>query len=157
MVATQKPLLSLRASDLMSRTVIAVPREMSLCGAARLLSRAQVTGAPVVDGAGVCIGVISATDFLNWAERDRPTGPNKERGCVCASWQIVEPDKLPEDQVENYMTRDPVTAKASTSIVELARMMINVHIHRVVVVDDSGRPVGVVSSTDVLAAVAGAA
>jgi CBS domain-containing protein len=33
-------------------------------------------------------------------------------------------------------------------------MMRDAHIHRVIVVDDRGRPVGVVTSTDILAAVA---
>jgi len=33
-------------------------------------------------------------------------------------------------------------------------MMIDAHIHRVIVVDEQQRPVGVVSSTDILSAVA---
>jgi predicted transcriptional regulator len=36
---------------------------------------------------------------------------------------------------------------------DLARMMLDAHIHRVIVVDEQNRPVGVVSSTDILAAV----
>jgi CBS domain-containing protein len=156
MVVTQKSLLSLKAGDLMSRTLVMVPREMSVRGAARLLSRAQVTGAPVVDAEGACIGVISATDFLNWTERDRPAHPDPQ-ACVCSPWQIVEPDKLPEGTVENLMTRDPVTALPATPIVALARMMIDAHIHRVIVVDERQRPIGIVSSTDILGAVAGAA
>lgn len=40
---------------------------------------------------------------------------------------------------------------------ELARMMTDAHLHRLVVVDAQGRPVGIVSSTDVLAALASAA
>jgi predicted transcriptional regulator len=36
-------------------------------------------------------------------------------------------------------------------------MMMDAHIHRVIVVDSENRPIGVVSSTDILAAVARAA
>jgi CBS domain-containing protein len=48
----------------MTTTVVTVPETMSLRGAARLLSQASITGAPVVDHSGRCVGVLSATDFL---------------------------------------------------------------------------------------------
>jgi CBS domain-containing protein len=53
------------------------------------------------------------------------------------------------------MTPDPVTAGPLTGIKDLARMMLDAHIHRIIVVDPNHRPIGVVSSTDILAAVAG--
>jgi len=37
---------------------------------------------------------------------------------------------------------------------DLANMMIDAHIHRVIVVDSNERPIGIVSTTDILAAVA---
>jgi CBS domain-containing protein len=52
------------------------------------------------------------------------------------------------------MTADVVTAATDTPLPEVARMMVDAHIHRVPVLDEHGRPVGVVTSTDVLAAVA---
>ena len=52
------------------------------------------------------------------------------------------------------MTADPVTALPTTQVRELARMMIDAHIHRIIIVDEEKRPVGVVSTTDVLAALA---
>ena len=52
------------------------------------------------------------------------------------------------------MTPDPVTVKPETSILALARMMVDAHIHRVIVVDKERRPIGIVSSTDLLAALA---
>jgi CBS-domain-containing membrane protein len=67
---------------------------------------------------------------------------------------MVDPDLLPPDAVARYMTTDPVTARTTTPMRELARMMLDAHIHRVVIVDEHNRPVGIVSSTDVLAAVA---
>jgi len=74
--------------------------------------------------------------------------------CVLADWQVVDVEKLPTDEVRRFMTPDPVTAQPATSIRVLARMMIDAHIHRIIVVDEGRRPIGVVSSTDVLAAVA---
>jgi isocitrate dehydrogenase len=66
----------------------------------------------------------------------------------------VDKDRLPADEVDDYMTDDPVTVPPNASIIELARRMIDAHVHRLIVVDAENRPVGVVSSTDVLAAVA---
>jgi CBS domain-containing protein len=155
MVPVTKPLFSLTAADLMSGALVVVPEEMSLKGAAHLLAQASVTGAPVINAAGRCIGVLSATDFVHYLDRGRH-GPAAcaTSPAFCASWQIVEPERLPEDSVCNHMTRDPVMVTATATIGELARKMVDVHIHRVIVVDRAGKPIGIVSSTDVLAAVA---
>jgi CBS domain-containing protein len=151
-----KPFPKLTAADLMSRPVEVIAQETSLRAAARLLSHGQISGAPVVDAAGRCVGVLSATDFVHWAEKDRPTG-EAERArppCVCADWQVVELEGFPKDAVRRYMTPDPVTAAPTTPITELARLMRDAHIHRVIVIDADRRPIGIVTSTDILAEVA---
>jgi hypothetical protein len=48
-------------------------------------------------------------------------------------------------------------APPQTPIGELARLMLDAHIHRIMVRDENNRPIGIVSSTDILAAVARAA
>jgi CBS-domain-containing membrane protein len=157
MVSTTEALLELTAADLMSRDVITIPRAMSLRAAAHLLSETRVSGAPVVDETGRCVGVLSATDFMHWVgygERGAARRGCADPGCVHSAWQITDVDTLPTDEVGAYMTADPVTVQASTPLSELARAMIDAHIHRIIVVDGHYRPVGVVSSTDILAAVA---
>ena len=52
------------------------------------------------------------------------------------------------------MTADPVMVEQGMSLVPLAQAMLDGGIHRVIVVDGERRPVGVVSSTDILAVVA---
>ena len=59
-----------------------------------------------------------------------------------------------DDTVRDRMTCDPVTVIPSTPLQKLAEMMLDAHIHRVIVVDKDHRPIGIVSSTDILAAVA---
>jgi predicted transcriptional regulator len=44
--------------------------------------------------------------------------------------------------------------KPEVSISALTRTMIDAHVHRAIVVDDENKPIGVVSSTDVWAAIA---
>jgi len=203
MPATTKAFQELTASDLMTQDVVRLPQNMSIRDAARMLLRAQIGGAPVVDAHGRCVGVLSATNFLRLAAKygamppegaelpitcsfqEKQIGPNgteiivctlrpdvcpyqrtqrnpdgKERiiciepHCVPTDWQVVNVEKLPADEVAHYMTADPVTVAPDEPIAKLARQMIDAHIHRVIVVDQQGKPVGVVSSTDVLAAVA---
>jgi CBS domain-containing protein len=152
MIQATKSLLSLTAADIMSNHVVMIPREMSLQGAARMLNRAGVSGAPVVDGRGRCIGVLSTTDFMRWVEKGRKNGLSHEP--MCSAWQIPEAIE-PSCQVEEFMTRDPVLVAPGTRIGELARMMMDARIHRVIVVESATeRPIGIVSSMDILAALA---
>ena len=202
MRATRNALLSLTASDLMTRALILIPERIPLREAARLLSENQISGAPVVDRNGRCVGVLSATDLVPLArkplagppavelpitcgyqrpstladgteviactlsagacpmqrlEQDREGRPVlvcREPRCVLADTQIVQVEKTSSDDARTHMTADPVMTSPNTSIRVLARHMIDAHIHRIVVVDDERRPIGIVSSTDVLAAVA---
>jgi CBS domain-containing protein len=199
-IATTKPFLALTAADLMSRDVVTIPQEMSLREAAHLLSRNQISGAPVVDADGRCLGVLCATDFVRWAEEegrgaeDGPISacswqvkgrlPTGEEAVICTlaqgscplqvmrpttdgrhttlclqpsgilcDWQQVT-ENLPRGTVGRYMTADVVSVGPQTPLPELARAMIDAHIHRIIIVDALNRPIGVVSSTDVLAAAA---
>jgi len=69
-------------------------------------------------------------------------------------WQVMEVESLPVGTVGQFMTRDVVSVKRSTPVCEIARMMIDAHIHRVVVMENDEYPVGIVTSTDILGAVA---
>jgi CBS domain-containing protein len=71
-----------------------------------------------------------------------------------ADWQVVEVEKPPQDEVRQFMTTVPVTVTPAISIRDVARIMIDAHVHRVIVVDDDQRPIGIVSSTDLLAVLA---
>ena len=77
-----------------------------------------------------------------------------EPHCVCLEWQMVEMECLPAEDVRHYMTADPVMATPTTPITTLARMMIDAAVGRVIVVTPEGRPIGVVSSTNLVAALA---
>jgi CBS domain-containing protein len=151
-----KPLFALTANDLMTQTLVIVPQEMSLQGAAHLLMQSQVTGAPVVDETGKCIGVLSSMDFVHLVDKNA----HGKRPCDCrgsgifSSSQIVEFEEEEPQLVRDFMTANPVTISPSTNIGELAQMMLDAHIHRVIVCSGEGRPIGLVSSTDILAAVA---
>jgi CBS domain-containing protein len=63
-------------------------------------------------------------------------------------------DEVPEAEVSRAMTADPVMVRPHMAISDLARMMIDGGIHRVIVVDEERRPLGIASTTDIVNAVA---
>jgi CBS domain-containing protein len=200
MITKQKPLTALTAGEVMSAPVQVVSQSMSLRDAARLLRQADVSGAPVVDEDGKCVGILSSIDFRRWAEDGRDLDEGKpgirncpyqkdglraggtkgvlctlaegkcplqsphstlpgERAlfcqlprCVLLDWQVVEEPAI--NQVRNHMTTDVVSIRSWTPLTTVARIMLDAHIHRVVVVDEAHHPVGIVTSTDILARVA---
>ncbi len=68
-------------------------------------------------------------------------------------WQNATKN-LPVSVLQHYMTVELVTVSERVPLLELARIMTEAHIHRVVVTDKQQRPVGIVSCTDLVAALA---
>jgi CBS domain-containing protein len=144
--------MALTAADLMTTPVMTIPEKTSLREAARLLLRSDISGAPVVDAAGRCLGVLSSNDFVAWA------GEEGEEISFISPWgERIPIEDYPDQEIRHYMTTQPVTVSSKVSIGELAEKMVEAHIHRVLVVVDKDRPCGIVSSTDILAAVMRAA
>lgn len=160
MVLAVKNLLEFTAADVMTRDVICVPREMPMRDVGRMLIEQRISGAPVVDGEQRCIGVISSADFVALAQKGAQLQHHEFAvGCphcrgVSTEWQVFEVETLPLEAVTQFMTPDPVVVTPTTTIREMARRMIDAHIHRIIVVDEKKRPLGIVSSTDLLATLA---
>ncbi|QDT00246.1 CBS domain-containing protein [Adhaeretor mobilis] len=153
-----KYLQEIRVADVMTRDVLTVSEHATMPEASQLLTTAGVTGAPVVNEFGHCVGVISNYDFMR---RDRPRGGSCGNG-VMAEESLLTSEDLnqrywtefgAEDLVESYMSRAPQTISAKLSLLDAAEYMLGSHIHRLVVVDVSSRPAGVISTFDVLKAV----
>jgi predicted transcriptional regulator len=144
------------AEELMSREVVTVPRRMSLRAAAHLLNEARISGAPVVDEHGRCVGMLTTSDLSKWVEKGERASKRLHDApvCMCTDWQVTDFSALPADEVARHMTADLVTAPQHTAITELARAMLDADIHRLLITDQEGRPVGIVTSTDILAALA---
>jgi CBS domain-containing protein len=142
--------------EVMTGNVITLPEDLPLREAARILSRAQISGAPVVDRQSKCIGVLSTTDFLRWAT-DRTGNAAiiaRAQFGVPVEWQMLPPEEIPADPVRKHMTGDVVTIGPDSSIRHAARLMLDAHIHRLIVADADNRPIGILTSTNILAAVA---
>lgn len=124
--------------DRMAVDPIVIGSDASLSEAAELMDRNHVHGLPVVDTAGSLIGVVSQTDLA----RARATE------YLWANW--------PGLAVRHLMTSPAITVHRSTPLATAARKMERHHIHRLVVVDDRDEtvPIGVLSMTDLIHAIA---
>lgn len=137
----------------MTREVVCIPRGMTLRGAAHRLIELDISGAPVVDDQGRCIGVLSRSDLVRFLDKGTSAhaDPYEE---FTADWGLATLDALPATSVADFMTRPVLTARADAGARELARMMQQSHMHRVVIVGEQGEVVGIVTAMDILGAVA---
>lgn len=151
---TMKSFLSLTAADLMSAPITTIPHDMLLRDAGHLLMNSNISGAPVVDAEGNCIGILSSSDFVSWADTGGEMPEKRTAVSFIAPWgEIIGLDACEGCLVSQYMTKDPVKVTRTTTVGEVAQIMIDAHIHRVLVANGS-RPCGIVSGTDIIAAVA---
>lgn len=155
------------AAELMSRKVVTLGERNSLQEAMKIMTEQHVSGVPVVDPAGHCLGVISTSDIVAFIEADQeelegtspPTGnwfnPQTQRWeeSMFSPELLGEYDSVP---VSDAMTSDPLTVTPKTAVSKVARLMVDNDVHRVFVVDDQQRLEGVISSFDFVELIAGA-
>ena len=142
MIDAIERLRALRVADIMTRDVIVVSCHQSLLDVARNFAEHDVTAAPVVDGDGRCVGFFSSADALR---RELPLSQRETAS--------QDPART---RVDRYMTGDVHTVLPGESLLTAARLMCHRHLHRLPVVDDDGRVVGIISTMDIVAALANA-
>jgi CBS domain-containing protein len=72
-----------------------------------------------------------------------------EPHCVPTDWQMVETE-APATVVRDIMTSSVVDVGPGANVTELARLMLDRGIHRLVVLDADRRPIGIVAVNDLL-------
>jgi CBS domain-containing protein len=140
----------MRAHQIMTKNVITVTPQTALLDAANIMLRSHASGLPVVDANGALQGVISESDFLRRGE----IGTQRKR----SRWLefFMSPSSLASDyvhEVEDVMSRDPVTVTEEASLDELVHLMEKHHIKRLPVMRGKA-VVGVVTRSNLLQAVA---
>lgn len=151
-------LQSLRVADVMTRNVVQVRAWQPMCEVAALFRSRDVSAAPVVDEQGRCVGILSATDFL---QRDADCGDTNAPGsqrCSCRVSGGNEDVPLPvtspaEDAVDDWMTDAVQSVSPETTLSMAARIMCAQHVHRLVVLDKGQRVSGMISTMDMAAAI----
>ena len=81
------------AKDVMNREVITLQEEQSLDEAAAILVEHDISGAPVVDGKGKVLGVVSVTDFME--DRTEGGGEASDEIPAASGWRrFLNPEDL---------------------------------------------------------------
>ncbi len=111
----------MNAADIMTRNVITVRPEMTVQELAELLTGRRISGAPVCDGKGKLMGVVTELDILT----------------------------RPGLTVTDIMTPDAVTVTPQTPVDEIAWVLVSRGLRRVAVVDGE-LLVGLVSRADIV-------
>lgn len=129
---------SITVGDLMAEEPIVVRADAPLSEAAHLMDEYDISGLPVIAEAGDLLGVISETDLV----RARATE------WLWANWTGLH--------VRHLMSSPALTIHASAPVAAAAIQMERDHVHRLVVVsdDDPLMPIGVISTSDLVRAVA---
>ncbi|NIP86014.1 MAG: CBS domain-containing protein [Planctomycetales bacterium] len=149
----------LTAGDVMQREVVVVYDSDTLQDAMNLMTQNHITGLPVVNSKSQCVGVITASDILNYeqehsefvteanADMARHFNPDTQQ------WESVRVttfalEEFAEVAVREVMSPDVVYVDAHTPIQEVARKMRDDKIHRVLVMNEKYQLFGIISAFD---------
>jgi CBS domain-containing protein len=165
-VAAADRLSGLKAGDIMRRNVLVVAETTSLVDVATFLSENRIGGAPVVNEAGHIVGVVSMKDVLErFVERPgtHVHGTHDFYDMTPADFYLDQDEaesaesfeelEEAEETARDVMTAQVHSVKLGDSIPQVAKTMVELEIHRVLV-QDKGKHVGIITTFDVLKAIA---
>jgi CBS domain-containing protein len=147
------------ARDVMTNAIVCAHPQQPLAELELLLIEHRISGAPVVDG-GRLVGVISRSDLARvevlMEALDGFVSDQQRWGTQADGFQHAnKPEyhgfrqRLENLQVKDAMHDQIVTCQEDTPVLKIASDMVQHHIHRIIVVRDE-RPVGVISSLDIV-------
>lgn len=154
----------IKASDVMQTDVVTLSSDTPILQAIDTLEEYSISGAPVVDEAGVLVGVVSTTDIVK-AERLRAEVEDDASPPVSAFYRADPLDDEDEEisfsredydsnelrrlTVADVMTDHIISVSPDANLSEVASAMVRESIHRVFVVD-AEKLVGIISTFDVV-------
>ena len=151
-------LLTLTVGDVMTREqIVEISPNQTLDEAAEMMARKRISGAPVVDELGHCIGILSAFDFVLRRHKEHVHAGDLLSGAEHCMILDSEEDPLHVETVSNeqvrvHMTQAVQSITPDATLIEAARTMHEKHIHRLPVLDERAHVLGIISSLDIVAA-----
>jgi len=146
-------LTDFRVRDVMRGDVVTVRAKDTMRHAASVLQSYGITGAPVVNDEGECVGVISSSDFLGRevASVSAPSATALTFDSMYIKKTFTVPEPIETNLVDAFMTTDVHTVRKKDPMMKAARKLCEERIHRLIVLDKQNRPVGVIGSLDIVA------
>jgi CBS-domain-containing membrane protein len=142
----------------MTRDLITVQPETSIKDVIQILADNHIGGLPVVDASEQLVGVISETDLL-WQESGVTPPPYIMLLDSVIYWENPgtyerELHKALGQTAAEVMTTKPITIAPDKPLSEAAKIMHDRRIHRLFVLDDRKRVIGVLTVGDIIRAMA---
>ncbi|HWV63881.1 MAG TPA: HPP family protein [Oxalicibacterium sp.] len=150
MQAYRRQIGGVKCADIMSKDVISVSFGTELADAWQRLQEHDLTALPVVDRGNHVIGIVTKADYLRHAEEEMHEGLGKRLAQLILPSQLAHTDK--HEVVGQIMTKDVITAREDQSITDLVPLMSDDELHQLPIVDEKNRLVGLISQTDLIAA-----
>lgn len=144
-----------KARDIMSVRVVTIDLDARLEELADVLESHRISGAPVVDGQGRLVGVVSATDVVRLTTRPPDDLEVSDYFRNVSTLYLrplrdeADPLKLGAMRVRDIFTTYVITASPETRLPALCAMMARHHIHRILITDEKS-VLGIVTSLDVV-------
>jgi CBS domain-containing membrane protein len=146
----------LNVSDYMTPQAIVVDDTRRLTEAIQILDKNELSVLPVVDSEGQMIGILSQSDLIEIT--------HEIQSDISALNYVTDKTReflirLLIDQGDTTLVKDVMTAPVETAttkmnLVMAARKLIDRHYHHLPVVDEEGKPVGILSTSDFVRAFA---
>ncbi len=141
-------------AEVMTREPITVKAETPLREAIKILAEKRISGLPVVDDANQLIGIISETDLMWQQAGVTPPAYFMIFDSVIYLKNPVEYErelhKALGQTVGEVMSEKPVTTSPDKPLREAAKIMRDRKIHRLPVINDSEKIIGMLSLSDII-------
>jgi CBS domain-containing protein len=142
----EDPMHSL-VKDLMTTRVVTVGPAAPFKEIVARLAEHRVSAVPVVDDAGLVLGVVSEADLL--LKEEHPD-PDADLPLIWTKRRRLEHDKAAGSTARDLMTVAPVSISPDATVAEAARRMHTAKIKRLPVIGEGGRLLGIISRGDLL-------
>lgn len=144
----------MKVANFMTHRVVTVAPDTSILDAAKLMLEHKISGLPVVDSAGQVVGIVSEHDLLRRRRNhDGSEGPHWLQLMIEKTGLGGESARFHEGKVEEVMTPNPVTISATASLGQACRVIEDLGIKRLPVVQN-GKLVGIIARADLVRALA---
>lgn len=139
----------MKVRDAMHNPVLTLSFDTSYEDAAHFLMENNITGCPVVNENNDVIGMLSDKDLYKvlypyyssfYKSPELYTDLEKREGKI---------EEIRHNPIERFMVRDVVSAKPEDAIMKAGGIMLARGIHRLPVMDDAGKLVGIVTREDI--------
>jgi CBS domain-containing protein len=113
----------------------------------QLIEENRISALPIVDEQGIPIGIVSESDLLL---KERRHELESEPSLLHPRRRRQERAKAEGVVASEIMTTPPITVRSDTTLPQAARLMQERNVRRLVVVDERGKILGIVSRSDLL-------